>query len=111
MLTLTDGNITWLTNTVNRLKGSVRRIFMAETVQQLGPGGASIAEEKLGWNRGTIRKGQYELETDPIEDNFSARGRNKSEELFPYLLDDIKKLLSRGVKRIPLLIPVDYIPG
>ena len=65
---------------------------MAETVQQLGPSGASVAEEKLGWNRGTIRKGQNELETNPIEDNFSARGRNKSEELFPHLLDDIKKI-------------------
>ncbi len=84
---LTDSIIGWLINTANRLKGSVRRIFMAETVQQLGLGGASLAEEKLGWNRGTIRKGQYELETQPIEDDFSARGRNKSEELFPHLLD------------------------
>jgi hypothetical protein len=72
LLILTDSIIDWLTNTANRLKGSVRRIFIAETVQQLGPGGASIAEEKLGWNRGTIRKGQNELETQPIEDNFSG---------------------------------------
>lgn len=92
MLILTDSIIDWLTNTANRLKGSVRRIFIAETVQQLGPGGASIAEEKLGWNRGTIRKGQNELETQPIEDNFSGRGRNKCEELFPRLLGDIKKI-------------------
>ncbi|WP_428354398.1 hypothetical protein [Methyloprofundus sp.] len=35
-------------NTAHRLKGSVRRIFMAETVELLGSGGASIAEEKLG---------------------------------------------------------------
>jgi transposase len=92
LLILTDSIIDWLTNTANRLKGSVRRIFIAETVQQLGPGGASIAEEKLGWNRGTIRKGQNELETQPIEDNFSGRGRNKCEELFPRLLGDIKKI-------------------
>ncbi|WP_428356443.1 ISAzo13 family transposase [Methyloprofundus sp.] len=89
---LTDSIIGWIINTAHRLKGSVRRIFMAETVELLGSGGASIAEEKLGWNRGTIRKGQYELETQPIEDNFSARGRNKSEEHFPHLLDDIKKI-------------------
>ena len=79
-MTLTDGNITWLTNTVNRLKGSVRRMFMAETVQQLGPGGASIAEEKLGWNRGTIRKGQYELETlkwPPMSRPFSPNNKEK----------------------------------
>ena len=42
-------------------------MFMAETVEQLGPGGASAVEDKLGWNRGTIRKGQQELETGPIE--------------------------------------------
>ena len=89
---LTDSIIGWIINIANRLKGSVRRIFMAETVDLLGSGGANIAEEKLGWNRGTIRKGQYELETQPIEDNFSARGRHKSEEHFPHLLDDIKKI-------------------
>ena len=93
MLILTDGIIGWLTNTANRLKGSVRRIFMAETVQQLGPGGASVAEEKLGWNRGTIRKGQNEFETQSIEDNFSGRGRNKCEEIFPRLLGDINKIV------------------
>jgi len=91
MLNLTDGVIDWLKNTANNLKGSARR--MAETVQQLGYGGASTAQEKLGWNRGTIRKGAKELETTPIEDNFSDRGRKKSEELLPNLLDDIKKIV------------------
>ena len=89
---MTDSIIDWLKNTANRLKGSVRRIFMAETVQQLGAGGGSVAEEKLGWNRGTIRKGQNELNSQPIVDNFSGRGRNKCEEFFPHLLDDIKKI-------------------
>jgi len=92
MLELTNTTISWLKNTANQLKGSVRRIFMAETVQTLGRGGASAAEVKLGWNRGTIRKGQQELETGAIEDNFSARGRKKSEVLFPNLLNDIKKI-------------------
>jgi len=92
MLELTGNIIGWLQNTANELKGSVRRMFMAETVQQLGHGGASAAEAKLGWNRGTIRKGLQELESGVIEDNFSARGRKKSEEHFPDLLDDIKKI-------------------
>jgi len=92
MLELTTTIIDWLQNTANQLKGSARRVFMAETVQQLGRGGASAAETKLGWNRGTIRKGQQESETGAIEDNFSARGRKKSEVLFPNLLDDIKKI-------------------
>jgi hypothetical protein len=92
MLKLTNSIIEWLKNTAKRLKGTILRIFMAETVQLLGTGGASAAEEKLGWNRGTIRKGQNELESQAIKDNFSARGRHKCEELFPHLLDDIKKI-------------------
>lgn len=63
---MTESIIDWLYTTANRLKSSVRRLFMAETVQLLGSGGASIAEEKLGWNRGTTRKGQNELENQPI---------------------------------------------
>src|SRR5258707_10151143 len=34
-----------------------RRMFMARTVQALGESGQRLAERKLGWNRGTIRKG------------------------------------------------------
>jgi hypothetical protein len=93
MLVLTTNIINWLKNTADSLKGSTRRIFMAETVQQLGRGGTMVAEEKLGWNRGTIRKGKNELETQPTEDNFSGRGRHKCEKILPHLLDDIKKIV------------------
>jgi hypothetical protein len=93
MLKLTDSTVKWLKDTAEQLKGSARRTFMAETVQQLGYGGASAAQDKLGWNRGTIQKGKKELETQPIEDNFSSRGRKKSEELLPNLLEDIKKIV------------------
>ena len=48
MLKLTDSTIKWLKDTAEQLKGSARRIFMAETVQQLGYGGASAAQDKLG---------------------------------------------------------------
>jgi len=92
MLELTNNIIDWLQYTANELKGSVRRMFMAKTMQQLGYGGASAAENRLGWNRGTIRKGLQELKTGAIKDDFSARGRKKSEEHFPNLLDDIKKI-------------------
>lgn len=93
MLKLTDSTAKWLNNTAEQLTGSARRIFMAETVQQLGYGGASAAEEKLGWNRGTIRKGQNELKNGPMKDRFSERGCKKSEELLPNLLEDIKKII------------------
>ncbi|MEH1841107.1 MAG: hypothetical protein V7L20_20700 [Nostoc sp.] len=35
---------------------------MAELVKGWGRGGATIAEQELGWNRRTIRKGMQELE-------------------------------------------------
>jgi transposase len=65
---------------------------MAETVQQLGYGGASLAKTAFGWNRGTIRKGKKEVVAQPIKDRFSDRGRKKAEELLPNLLDDIKNI-------------------
>ena len=92
MLELTDNVRDWLKETANKLKGSARRIFMAKTVQQIGYGGATVAQDKLGWNRGTIRKGKTEIDT-PIEDKFSDRGRNKSEKSLPNLLNDIRKIV------------------
>jgi hypothetical protein len=93
MLKLTDSTVKWLKNTADQLKGSARRMFMAETVQQLGYGGASVAQNNLGWNRGTVQKGRKELKNGPIKDCFSDRGRKRSEELLPNLLEDIKKIV------------------
>ncbi len=79
--------------TAEVLKGSARRIFMAQVIVLLGKGGQRQAERELGWNRGTIRTGQQELESGkPYEDNFSARGRKPVEEHLPNLLDDIKAI-------------------
>jgi len=49
--------------TAKVLKGSDRRVFMARVVKALRRGGHRYAEEELGWNRGTIRKGTRELES------------------------------------------------
>ncbi len=93
MFEFTDKVKDLLRNTANRLKGSDRRMFMAETSEQLGRGGISIASRELGWNRGTIGKGKRELKEGPIQDNFSARGRKKAEENLPNLLNDIKMIV------------------
>jgi hypothetical protein len=77
-----------------RLKGSDRRIFMAQVVQMLGKGGQRRAEEELGWNRVTIRQGKHELESGfRCVEAFSARGRKRAEDHLPHLLDDIKAIL------------------
>ena len=58
---LTDSLKQYVLSTVALLRGSERRLFMARTVQVLGPGGQRRAEQELGWNRWTIRKGLHEL--------------------------------------------------
>ena len=93
MLKLTCDTIKWLKDSANKLKGSARRMFMAQTVELLGRGGASAVARELQWNRGTVRKGKQEIENGPIDDKFSDRGRKKSEILLPNLLEDIKKIV------------------
>ena len=59
---------------------------MDSVVDQLGRGGQSFAEKDLGWNRGTIRKGQAEFRSgQAIEEHFDQRGRRRSEEHLPNL--------------------------
>jgi hypothetical protein len=80
--------------TANRLKGHERRRFMARIVRSMGRGGAAWAERELGRNRKTVSKGCQELDKgQPIQDNFSARGRKKAEHHLPYLLADIKTIV------------------
>ena len=79
--------------TARALKGSARRVFMAQVVKALGKGGQRRAEKELGWHRRTIRKGMHELESGfRCNDNFSARGRKPTEYHLPHLLDDIKAI-------------------
>ncbi len=46
---LTDSLKALFIDTAKTLKGSARRIFMARTVKELGPGGQRRAERELGW--------------------------------------------------------------
>ncbi len=83
-----------LVETAKSLKGSARRLFLARTVRALGEGGQRLAERELGWNRGTIRKGQHELEQGIVcLDAYSSRGRKRSEEHLPNLLTDLTALV------------------
>lgn len=83
-----------LIQTAKSLKGNERRIFMARTVRALGKGGRCLAEQELGWNRGTIRKGEHELESGiRCLDAFPQRGRKRSEEHLPNLLKEITSIV------------------
>jgi hypothetical protein len=91
---LTDPVKRHLRQTADCLRGTDRRLFMARTVRLLGDEGQRRAERELGWNRGTIRKGTHELDSGiRCADAFSLRGRKRTEELLPCLLDDIRSLV------------------
>ena len=91
---LTDSIIKLLQAAATALKGNERRLFMARTVKELGKGGQRRAQDLLGWDRTTIRKGTHELESGFIcVDAFNARGRKRVEEHLPNLLVDIKALV------------------
>ena len=81
-----------LQDTAQVLRGSERRMFMAKTARLFGPNGHRRAERELGWNRKTLRKGDYELQHGPIEDHFAARGRKAAEVHLPHLLQDIQAI-------------------
>jgi hypothetical protein len=89
-------------NTAKELKGSTRRMFMARTVQALGEGGQRLAERELGWNRATLRKGKHEVESGMVcVDGFSLRGRKRSEDHLPNLLNDLTAIVDRQSQADP----------
>jgi hypothetical protein len=89
-------------DTAASLRGSARRLFMARTVRLLGVGGQRQAERQLGWNRVTVRKGLRELDAAlPYVDAFAARGRKRSEEHFPNLLEDIRAIVDAQCQTDP----------
>lgn len=91
---LTDSLKTLFMETAQSLKGSARRLFMARTIKELGPGGQRCAERELGWNRGTLRKGTHELQSGfTCLDALSARGRKRAEDHLPRLLLDLQAIV------------------
>ena len=101
---LTDSLKTLFMETAQSLKGSARRLFMARTVKELGPGGQRCAERELGWNRGTLRKGTHEWQSGfTCLDAFSARGRKRAEDHLPNLLSDIQAIVDSQSQADPQL--------
>src|SRR6266571_1857533 len=93
-MVLSDSLKSLFIETAKTLKGSARRLFIARTVKELGPGGQRRAERQLGWNRQTIRKGMHELQRGVIcLDNFAGRGRKPAEDHLPNLLTDIAAIV------------------
>lgn len=51
----------------SRLRGTVRRRFLAEVCERLCGGSFRAAEERFGWGRETIAKGQAERDAGPLD--------------------------------------------
>jgi hypothetical protein len=81
-------------NTANSLKGADRRRFVAGVVRMLGRGGQRRAENELGWDRGTIRKGEHELATGvEFPDRRAGCKRKCIDDRLPNLRQDIRKVV------------------
>ncbi len=90
LLGLADARKALFIETARALKGSARRVFMARTVREWGPGGQRRAERELGGGRGTIRAGARELASGgAVVDAFALRGRARAAGHLPALLGDI----------------------
>jgi Rhodopirellula transposase DDE domain len=91
---LTASLKTFLQDTAATLRGGTRRLFLARTVRELGPGGQRLAERELGWSRVTVRKGLHELSSGiTCVDGYALRGRKKAEDHLPHLLADIRAIV------------------
>ena len=88
--------------TGQELKGYARRVFQAKVGKFLGKGGQRQAEEELGWNRGTIRKGRQELDGKfGYVDQFRQRGRKAVEHYLPNLRADLKAIADEVSQTAP----------
>jgi hypothetical protein len=77
-----------------RLTGYQRRLFQAEVATELCGGCARQAERRFGWGRETVEKGLHELQHGlRCLENFTARGRQRSEEKDPQLAADIRVIV------------------
>ncbi len=87
-----------------RLRGVERRRFIAQVTEALCAGNPRGAEERFGWGRETIRKGQHELRSGVrCVENFAARGRPRWENEVPQRAVDIQALVEPHTQADPEL--------
>lgn len=83
-----------IVETVNKLKGSDKRVALARIAKEYGHGGNSFVAKEFRVGRGTIRIGKHELRTGITSvDAFNMRGRKTIEEKLPNLTKHIKEVV------------------
>lgn len=95
-----------LTSAAGQLRGSKRRMFLADVCLQLCDGNARQAENRFGWGRETIAKGLEERAADPEElatRSSNHRGKKRSEDQNPQLAIDIRLIVEPQTQADPEL--------
>jgi hypothetical protein len=102
MATLREDVIQTIQSAAKLLTGHKRRRFQAETAIQYCNGSARQAEKVFGWGRAAVDTGLHELQTGiRCLDAYDWRGRKKSEELCPELIDHIHRLVEPQAQADP----------
>lgn len=89
-----------------QLRGTVRRRFLAEVCERMCGGNFRQAEQRFGWGRGTIEKGQAERESGPIDLKARTsrnRGQKRSEDTNSQLAIDIRLIVEPHTQSDPEL--------
>ncbi len=87
-----------------RLTGFQRRSFMAEVASRLCDGSPRKVERRFGWARGAVETGLHEANQGVrCVENFSARGRLRSEQADPRLAADIRSIVEPFTQADPEL--------
>src|SRR5947209_18255362 len=95
---------TLIRSAAHRLRGHQRRSFQAEVALRLWDGNPRQAERRFGWGRETVRKGLREAQQGiRCQEDFAARGRQRSEEKDPQLGADIRAVVEPHTQADPEL--------
>lgn len=103
MLTeLTESVVETIRLAARKLTGFTRRQFQAEMAIKYCEGSPRRAEQVFGWGREAVNTGLNELRTGiRCVDDFSARGRHKTEEVAPELIPQIHALVEPASQADP----------
>lgn len=107
---LTESVRETIKSAAQKLTGFRRRQFQAEMAIKYCDGSPRRAEDALGWGRDAVNTGLGELRTGiRCVENFSARGRHKTEEQNPELVQEIHSLMEPESQADPKFqTPVAY---
>ncbi|MCC7087483.1 MAG: hypothetical protein IT427_20965, partial [Pirellulales bacterium] len=101
---LTDSVIETIKSAVRKLTGFRRRQFQAEIAVKYCGGSPRRAERVFGWGRDAVNTGLGERRTGiRCCDNFTARGRRRTEEQSPQLAAAIHELVEPASQADPKL--------